>query len=313
MKSVQFESVLIELASSTFCIFLSCALADVRLHQIVSTASALNGSSPSRQQQYAFASEQTHTHLSGVQRHTDSRLPPDLLPYGQHQSLVLQSSSLKNSSSSSTGSSTSTAILDHRNPAYHCSTNNGSSSGSGSGGSMSTGSGSRFAAAFTYTDDRLSENLDDDDDEHDTQQLFVRRTPIEEPDLRIYSDNIIKTTKSYAKLNSPSPTTTTTATSKAATNTVISTTKQMSLSTHRPTTNIYELTPASAILNTNYSVKHFNKSNASKMSTLQMNPVSNAIDNDSTVNCKPRQSVVRTSPSFSFLSTGYNQQQDNFL
>lgn len=253
-----------------------------------------------------------------MQRHTDSRLPPDLLPYGQHQSLVLQSSSLKNSSSSSTGSSTSTAILDHRNPAYSSINNGGGSGGSGSGGSgsgsASAGSSSnRFAAAFTYTDNRLSENLDDDD-ENDTQQLFVRRTPIEEPDLRIYefSDNIIKTTKSYAKLNSPSPTTT--STSKIATNTVISTTKQMSLNAHhRPTTNIYELTPASAILNTNYSVKHFNKTNASKMSTLQMNPVSNAIDNDSTVNCKPRQSVVRTSPSFSFLSTGYNQQQDNFL
>lgn len=30
------------------------------------------------------------------------------------------------------------------------------------------------------------------------------------------------------------------------------------------------------------------------------------------VPCKPRQSIVRTSPSFSFLSTGY-QQQNNFL
>lgn len=144
---------------------------------------------------------------------------------------------------------------------------------------------------------------------------FVRRTPIEEPDLRIYhSDNIIKTTKSYAKLNSPSPPTATTITT---TNSMISTTKQQTplLSTHRPITNIYELTPASAILhNTNYSVKHFNKSNASKMSTRQMNPVSNAInDTDGSVNCKPRQSIVRTSPSFSFLSTGYNQQQDNFL
>lgn len=266
----------------------------------MSTSSDINGS-PCRQQQYAFANEHTHPHLSTVQRHTDSRLPPDLLPYGQHQSLVLQSSSLKNSSSSSTGSSTSTAILDHRN-------NGGNGSGSGGSGSISAGSSNRFAAAFTYTDDRLSENLDDDD-ENDTQQLFVRRTPIEEPDLRIYhSDNIIKTTKSYAKLNSPSPTTTIT-----TTNSVISTTKQTLMSTHRPITNIYELTPASAILNTNYSVKHFNKSNASKMSTLQMNPVGNAIDNDSTVNCKPRQSVVRTSPSFSFLSTGYNQQQDNFL
>lgn len=246
-----------------------------------------------------------------MQRHTDSRLPPDLLPYGQHQSLVLQSSSLKTSSSSSTGSSTSTAILDHRNPAY-----NGTNNVGGGGGGTSVGSSNRFAAAFTYTDDRLSENLDEDD-ENDTQQLFVRRTPIEEPDLRIYhSDNPIKTTKSYAKLNSPSPPSSATATAatKASTNSVISTTKQTSLSTHRPITNIYELTPASAILNTNYSVKHFNKSNASKMSTLQMNPVSNAIDNEnSIVNCKPRQSIVRTSPSFSFLSTGYNQQQDNFL
>lgn len=288
--------------------FLCSCLLDIRLHQIVSTSSGAIGS-PSRQM-FATANEQSHHHQQTIQRHTDSRLPPDLLAYGQHQSLVLQSS-LKNSSSSSTGSSTSTAILDHRIQTTHNNNNNNSTSTN----SNSSGS-NRFA--FAYTDDRLSENLDDDD-ETDMQQLFVRHTPIEEPDLRIYhNDNVLaKTSKSYAKLNSPSPT--------ISTHSMMATNKlTASNSTHR-TTNIYELTPASAILNTSYSSssggnntgivgKHYaHKSNASKMSTLQMNPVSKVIDNDSSVNCKPRQSVVRTSPSFSFLSTGYNQQQDNFL
>lgn len=241
--------------------------------------------SPSRQL-YTLANEHSQQHQSTIQRHTDSRLPPDLLPYGQHQSLVLQSS-LKNSSSSSTGSSTSTAILqDHRNH-----TTNGTN---------------RFAF---YTDDRLSETFDDDDDdETDMQQLFVRHTPIEEPDLRIYhNDNVLtKASKSYGKLNSPSPTITT--------NSVMAATNKLTPSNPHRTTNIYELTPASAILTPNYGPKQFGKANASKSSTLQRNAVAKVIDNDSSVNCKPRQlqSVVRTSPSFSFLSTGYNQ-QDNFL
>lgn len=241
---------------------------------------------------YAAINEQSHQ-LATLQRHTDARLPPDLLPYGQHQSLVLQNS-LKNSSSSSTGSSTSTAILDHRNQIYN---------GNNSSNSNSTAS-NRFA--FAYTDDRLNEHLTDDDDENDMQQLFRRHTPIEEPDLRIYH-NDIKTTKSYAKLNSPSPT--------ISTNSVIGTNKLTTSAMPHRTTNIYELTPASTILNTNYSAKQFNKINPTKTSTLQMNPVTKAIDNhdNGSVNCKPRQSVVRTSPSFSFLSTGYNQQQDNFL
>lgn len=295
--------------SILFLSFLS--LADVRLHQIVSTSSNVGViGSPSRQT-YALSNEQSMHHQQTMQRHTDSRLPPDLLAYGQHQSLVLQSS-LKNSSSSSTGSSTSTAILDHRIQSTH----NGNNSNSNSSGS------NRFA--FAYTDDRLSENLDDDDDdETDMQQLFVRHTPIEEPDLRIYhNDNVLgKTSKSYAKLNSPSPT--------ISTHSMMSTTNKLPAAnpTHR-TTNIYELTPASAILNTSYSSssssnsradigKHYatGKTNPSKTSTLQqMHPkVTKMLDNDSSVNCKPRQSVVRTSPSFSFLSTGYNQQQDNFL
>ncbi|XP_031625498.1 uncharacterized protein LOC116342137 [Contarinia nasturtii] len=270
---------------------------DVRLHQIVSTSSGVIGS-PTSRQMFASANEQSHHHqYQTMQRHhTDSRLPPDLLPYGQHQSLVLQSS-LKNSSSSSTGSSTSTAILDHRIQTHSGNNNNNNSISSG-------GSSNRYA--FAYTDDRLSEHLDDDDDESD-MQLFVRHTPIEEPDLRIYhNDNVMtKTSKSYAKLNSPSPTTTATA---------IASNKLTPSNPHR-TTNIYELTPASAILNTNYSGgKHFTKTNSSKMtSTLQMNPVTKVMENDGGMNCKPRQSVVRTSPSFSFLSAGYNQQQDNFL
>lgn len=274
--------------------FFSFSLVDVRLHQIVATSSGVVGS-PSRQT-YAFANEQS-LHQT-LQRHTDSRLPPDLLSYGQHQSLVLQNS-LKNSSSSSTGSSTSTAILDQRNQT-HNGNNNSNSSGS-----------SRFA--FTYTDDRLREHLNDDDnddydDDESDMQLFARHTPIEEPDLRIYhNDNIItKTSKSYAKLNSPSPT--------ISTHSVMATNKLTASNPHR-TTNIYELTPASAILNANYNTgKHSGKTNpSSKMSTLQMNPVTKVVDSDGGINCKLRQSVVRTSPSFSFLSTGYNQQQDNFL
>lgn len=252
----------------------------------MSTSSDVIGS-PSRNH-YVSVNEHTQ-HQHTLQRHTDSRLPPDLLPYGQHQSLVLQSS-LKNSSSSSTGSSTSTAILDHRNPGFNGNTNSSSNN--------------RFAA-FTYNDDRLSEHLDDDD----MQQLFARHTPIEEPDLRIYhNDNLIKTTKSYTKLNSPSPTT-------ISTNSMAQCLTKMTMTTnpHR-TTNNYELTPASTILNPNFNVKHFNKSNPSKTPTLQMSTVTKVIDGDNgTINCKPRQSVVRTSPSFSFLSTGYNQQQDNFL
>lgn len=274
-----------------------CSLVDVRLHQIVSTSSGAIGS-PNRHM-YAIANEQSHHQSTTLQRlNADARLPPDLLPYGQHQSLVLQSS-LKNSSSSSTGSSTSTAILDHRNQTYN---GNNSSNSTNS----TTTSSNRFA--FAYTDDRLNEHLsddDDDDDDTDMQQLFVRHTPIEEPDLRIYHNDIL-TTKSYTKLNSPSPT--------ISTNSAIGSNKLTTAMQHGRTTNIYELTPAATILNTNYSAKQFNKINPSKTSTRQINAVTKVIDNDnSSVNCKPRQSVVRTSPSFSFLSTGYNQQQDNFL
>lgn len=57
-------------------------------------------------------------------------------------------------------------------------------------------------------------------------------------------------------------------------------------------------------------------SQAQAVATMQSNLKSmteTSISNASTANCKPRQSIVRTSPSFSFLSTGYHQQQDNFL
>lgn len=73
---------------------------------------------------------------------------------------------------------------------------------------------------------------------------------------------------------------------------------------------------------TNYEYSTSSSQNSSKMSlsgqqnhqqqlpyqSIQSTNSTKLIDNG----CKPRQSIVRTSPSFSFLSTGY-QQQDNFL
>lgn len=217
-----------------------------------------------------------------LQRHTDSRLPPDLLPYGQHQSILQTQNSLKNSSSSSTGSSTSTAILDHRNQTYN------------------NGCNSRIAYAFS---DGITEHLhDDDDDDHDTQQIYLRNTIIEEPDLRIYhTDNFMKTNtkSSYSRINTPSPTT---STSMHHSNKMTTTTLP-----HRTKTN-YELTPSSQILSTNYTNSTLYSNNKNQLNTNHSN-----VNNSSGINCKPRQSVVRTSPSFSFLSTGYNQQQGNFL
>lgn len=271
-----------------------------------------------------------HHHHQQQQHTIDARLPPDLLPYGQHQSLALQSS-LKNSSSSSTGSSTSTAILDHR--INQTSYNNGN------------GNNNRFA--YTFTDD-LSESYHDDDEDDDVdddnvvdateqniQQMFLRQTPIEEPDLRIYhNDSLIPTktiattstlTKSYGKLNSQSVSTQPSPTMSSA---MMNTTNKLTsaIPTHRTiaTKNIYELTPASAILNAtkNNGKQHLNRPFNSNTLKAQPTMASKTMDGNNHsvsagsgggVNCKPRQSVVRTSPSFSFLSTGYNQQQDNFL
>lgn len=247
-----------------------------------------------------------------LQRHPvpDARLPPDLLSYGQHQSLVLQNS-LKNSSSSSTGSSSSTAILDHR--IIQTSYNNGTNTNSSTNADRSS---NRFPYIFC---DELSENYHDnvDGNDDDIQQLFLRQTPIEEPDLRIYhTDSIIKkaststtvTMPKYGKLNSSSPT--------MSSANITATNKLSSAFPSYRSPNIYELTPASTILNTNYNNNgnHFNRpinSNALKAQPTTATPTQ--FNRPMDPNCKLRQSVVRTSPSFSFLSTGYNQQQDNFL
>lgn len=276
----------------------------MRLHQTVSTSNNVI-LSPTRHI-YVPATDHPSNHQT-LQRHaaSDARLPPDLLSYGQHQSLVLQSS-LKNSSSSSTGSSTSTAILDHRT--IQTSYNNGTNTNN----SINTDrSNIRFPYNSIFCDDIV------DGDDEDVQQLFLRQTPIEEPDLRIYhTDSMMNkpltttaTMPKYGKLNSSSPT-------MSSAN--ITTTNKLSPafpSYRNP--NIYELTPASTILNTNYinNAKHLNprpfnsntlKSKPTTATTIQPNRPMDP-------NCKLRQSVVRTSPSFSFLSTGYNQQQDNFL
>lgn len=270
--------------------------------------------SPTRQI-YVSATDHATNHQT-LQRHAvpDARLPPDLLSYGQHQSLVLQSS-LKNSSSSSTGSSTSTAILDHRIiPSSH---NNGTNTNNSTNADRS---GNRFPYIFC---DELSENYHDnvDGNDDDIQQLFLRQTPIEEPDLRIYhTDSMIKkastttaataTMPKYGKLNSSSPT--------MSSANITTTNKLSSAFPSYRSPNIYELTPASTILNTNYNnnAKHLNRpfnSNTLKAHPTTAKTSTTQPNRPMDPNCKLRQSVVRTSPSFSFLSTGYNQQQDNFL
>lgn len=261
------------------------------------------------------ATDHTSNHQT-LQRHAvpDARLPPDLLSYGQHQSLALQSS-LKNSSSSSTGSSTSTAILDHR--IIQTSYNNGTNTNHSTNGDRSN---NRFPYNSLFCDE-LSENYHDnvDGDDDDVQQLFLRHTPIEEPDLRIYhTDSMMKkastttaTMPKYGKLNSSSPT--------MSSANIITTNKLSSAFPSYRSPNIYELTPASTILNTSYNnnnAKHLNRPFSSN--TLKAQPTITATtstqpNRPTDPNCKLRQSVVRTSPSFSFLSTGYNQQHDNFL
>lgn len=262
---------------------------EIRHHQIVSTAhSVIVTPSPTRHT-YTTAASTALEHP--LQRSSDSRLPPDLLPYGQHhhqQSILHTPGTLKTSSSSSTGSSSSTVIFDHRNGTC----NGGSSAGSNS------------------------------------------RITVEEPDLRIYHNDAFMNAgggggggagKSYgskkAMAMSPSPTTSShrsfnahkmpTTTSPvplgAHTKQPVPITASASATTTLPhrTKLVYELTPSAQILNNaSYNTLHSHR---------HLPSATNGSGTMGGVQCKARQSVVRTSPSFSFLSAGYNQQQGNFL
>lgn len=274
-------------------------LAEIRHHQIVSTAhSAIVSSSPTRHLYTTPTTTTEQTIERPLHRSADSRLPPDLLPYGQHHQTILHTpGTLKNSSSSSTGSSSSTVLFDHR-----------------SGSSCNGSSNSRIAFAVSDNSSDLH-SIDGNDVNTDTQ-IYLRSTIIEEPDLRIYhNDTFINVGKMYGKKvgamsssSSPSPTTSsrsfgshkfpmTTATVTATAAPPITTTLP-----HR-TKITYELTPSAQILNNaNYSTLHTHR-----------NVVNAAGAGGGGVMCKARQSVIRTSPSFSFLSAGYNQQQGNFL
>lgn len=271
---------------------------------------------------------QSLPHHQQQQRHqlaSNARLPPDLLPYEQHQSLALKNSLNNSSSSGSSGSSSggSTVIIDHRTQTY--SSNN-----------------KYEAYAASYDDDVINAmkivGNDDVDGDSDSSRLFLSekhliRRPSDEPDLRIYHHDIvggigsigggnsIKTTtsqKPFGLLGSSCSTTMTIASGKTAS----------LLPSHRFKNYELSSTPsATTITSKNNNNYPFTNNSTMAGSTLVMTSSSHALtsmqsnlkstesfSNASAPHCKqPRQSIVRTSPSFSFLSAGYHQQQDNFL
>lgn len=255
--------------------------------------------SPTRQL-FASTNEPELHHTSNqhsLYRGADLRLPPDLLQYGQqqHQTQSFQSSSNHNSSSS-TGSNTSTVITDHRNQSY-------TSSG--------VNSNSINRCTYMYSDGGTGSGSGSEHSERDNKYLAY--TPIDEPDLRIYHNDIVKKpSNSYAVLNS---TLTLTASRSSANKRIIES------PTSIRSANMYELTQSSAISNPNYSSKHMTKTNPvffsgstvavdSATATTSSSPSPKVVSNN---HCKLKQSVVRTSSSsYSFLPAGY-QHQDNFL
>lgn len=322
---------------------------DNRLHYPLASSPSNGVMASPTATRFNTGEHQLHNHmqhhqsvLQQQQRHhqmpSNARLPPDLLPYGQHQSLAL-TNSLNNSSSSGSSSGGSTVIIDHRTQTY-----------------SSNNKYEAYAASYDDdvidamknmgkdTDDGRDDDLDDGDfgggcsgsGDSDSSRLFLSekhsiRRPSDEPDLRIYhhdivvggANNSIKSTtspKPFSLLGSSCTTTMTIASGKTTT----------LLPSHRFKN--YELsttvtTPAATTIpskNNNYPFYNNGTMAGSTVvvttSTHQAVPTmqthfksTESSSNTSTANCKPRQSIVRTSPSFSFLSTGYHQQQDNFL
>lgn len=317
--------------------FFHFPIAENRLHYPM-TSSPLNGvmASPTatrlNSEHQLLNQMQHHQSLQLHQRHQTAsnapRLPPDLLPYGQHQSLALKNS-LNNSSNSSGGSGSgsgsssggSTVIIDHRTQTY--SSNN------------------KYEPYTASYDDDVIDAMrsigceDDDGGDSDSGRLFLSD---DEPDLRIYHHDIVggigtigstannsmkstATPKPFSLLGSSCTTTMTIASGKTTT----------LLPSHRFKN--YELsTPSSATThpskNNNY--PFYNNGTIAGSTGVVMTSAQQAVvasmhsnfkatesvgstSTTAAANCKPRQSIVRTSPSFSFLSTGYHQQQDNFL
>lgn len=271
---------------------------------IMSPTRKLFASANEQQQQQ----HQLHdSNQQSLQRHADSRLPPDLLQYGQqHHSLSYQHNAQNNSIYNSIDGTSTESLDNHRN---QINTNNG----------VITTNKKRS----TFIADRIVENDDDDDNK------FLSYAPDDEPelpDLRIYhDDNVKKPSKSYAVLHS-----------KLTSSLSKSTSKRM-IEQPSSNRNIYEISPSSTIIsNTNFSSKHFTKPNAAFLSgsgsvmageiattsTIASSSRSSSpkiISNNTSgssitavnANCKLRQSVVRTSSSYNFLPTGYHP--DNFL
>lgn len=309
---------------------------------------------------------------------SNARLPPDLLPYGQHQSLALKNS-LNNSISSggsSSGSSScggSTVIIDHRKFETYATSSSYEDDILDAMKSIANDvvdSGADDGRLYSSEKHLIRRPSDDDDDDDDDE---------EERDLRIYHHDLGATTmkstaststapKPFSLLGTSCTTTMTIATGKTTTLIPTHRFKNYELTSTLPSSSSTLTNSITSIHSTghtrNYNYPFYNNNNNSQTSLMSAanspltaaasshHPTSNnasmqsnlkttesmsghghtatAISscgnsssngssssgsgsNTSTANCKPRQSIVRTSPSFTFLSTGYHQQQDNFL
>lgn len=217
---------------------------------------------------------------------SDARLPPDLLPYGQHNSTSIGGTKCKMFATTTDSNSLDRSLFID-NSLRSCDTGTDKMVICTTiGDNIATGRGSPFSG-----------------DRH-----YIRRQSDDEKDLRIYDTEDFLTTKSYgftSTINARAPTAT----------------MGRNLTSANRNCN-YEMTTT---LNNSNSIgkmaqPFYNNSlltSTTKVTVASHHQPMNATNSieagqSSANNCKPRQSIVRTSTSFSFLSSGY-QQQDNFL
>lgn len=241
----------------------------------------------------------------------DAHLPPDLLPYGQHQAITIHNS-LASSSSTKGTFTTSSPMLSSKHIAFASSFDDDINHG-----------------LIINNDYRLHENrgTDNADGAFPLADNYLSRRTSDEIDLRIYdTDKEPHHRKFYASTSKAASEPNAAASMTTNTRTVIATGKSLmspirNIDSYARSASLaaecaaFARTTASPYYSANPSLSTAKVSVAVPHSSVQQPSLVKLSDNGGTnvSNCKPRQSIVRTSTSFSFLSTGYNQQQDNFL
>lgn len=233
----------------------------------------------------------------------DSHRPPDLLPYGQHQSVTIENS-LANNLAGNFG--TTSSVLSHNK--HH--TFDASSFDDDVNHGLIINNDYRAHGMNFFETSSAAQLLSD---------KHSMRRPSDEIDLRIYDLDEMASHRNLHGANEPSAV----ASMTTNTRTVIATGKAIvspNRVRHSPSTASMASKSNASSFHNIHSLANAKKSSATTMAGQPMQQPSRLkfSDNGSTTvsNCKPRQSIVRTSStSFSFLSTAYhhNQQQDHFL